>query len=52
MSTTPDAREPAADRRVARTRRLQVNEDWAATAVGLIILALVLVGVISPDLVP
>lgn len=33
-------------------RRFSLNEDWAATAVGLVIFVLCLVGVITPDLVP
>ncbi|MER5625298.1 hypothetical protein [Streptosporangium sp. NPDC002544] len=32
--------------------RTAINEDWAATVVGLVLLALVLVGVIPVGLVP
>jgi hypothetical protein len=36
-----------------RTRpQLRVNEDWAATAVGLLLLLLVLTGVISKGVLP
>ncbi|MDP9845953.1 hypothetical protein [Streptosporangium lutulentum] len=32
--------------------RTAINEDWAATVVGLVLLALVLIGVIPVGLVP
>jgi hypothetical protein len=35
-----------------RDSRLSINEDWAATVVGLILLVLVLTGVIPTGLVP
>ncbi|GIF94918.1 hypothetical protein [Catellatospora citrea] len=37
---------------VARTQRFALNEDWLATAVGLLLVALVLTGVIPTGLVP
>jgi hypothetical protein len=37
---------------VAEHTRAAVNEDWAATIVGLVLLALVLIGVIPTGLVP
>ncbi|WP_267460880.1 hypothetical protein [Pseudonocardia abyssalis] len=40
------------DEGVRAQRRLALNEDWLATAVGLLILALVLTGVIPAWLVP
>lgn len=40
------------DEPVAATRRLAVNEDWAATVLGLVLLALLVSGVVSPDVVP
>jgi hypothetical protein len=45
MSESPD---PA----VAQTRRRVLNEDWAATVVGLLLLALVLTGLLPGWLVP
>ncbi|MFI7417268.1 hypothetical protein [Nonomuraea sp. NPDC049684] len=35
-----------------RESRVAINEDWAATAVGLVLLVLVLAGVIPVGLVP
>ncbi|MBK1787493.1 hypothetical protein [Prauserella cavernicola] len=35
-----------------RSRRWRINEDWAATVVGLMLLALVLAGVVPEGLVP
>ncbi|MEU7819395.1 hypothetical protein [Catellatospora sp. NPDC049111] len=37
---------------VARALRAALNEDWLATAVGLLLVALVLTGVIPTGLVP
>ncbi|GGO22779.1 hypothetical protein GCM10010116_45990 [Microbispora rosea subsp. aerata] len=37
---------------VAEHTRAALNEDWAATIVGLVLLALVLIGVIPTGLVP
>lgn len=37
---------------ITRTRRFVLNEDWAATIVGLLLLALVLTGVLPGWLVP
>lgn len=55
MSDTPAPDRPVPDTpapggAAASARRL--NEDWAATIVGLILLALILVGVIPGWLVP
>lgn len=49
MSETdpPTASSPTAD-----DGRTAISEDWAATIVGLVLLALVLVGVIPVGLVP
>ncbi len=41
--------EPAAE---SPARRAQIGEDWAATIVGLALLALVLLGVIGKGIVP
>lgn len=40
------------DESVRAERRLALNEDWAATVVGLVILVLVLAGVVPAWLVP
>lgn len=32
--------------------RFSLNEDWAATLVGLLLLAACMVGLISPELIP
>lgn len=45
---TPDAVPPPTE----PDSRLAFNEDWAATALGLVLLALVLLGVIPTGLVP
>ncbi|WP_186315783.1 hypothetical protein [Catellatospora sichuanensis] len=37
---------------VTRAQRAALNEDWLATAVGLLLVALVLTGVIPTGLVP
>lgn len=37
---------------VTERTRAAVNEDWAATVVGLVLLALVIIGVIPPGVVP
>lgn len=42
----------APDEGVRTERRTALNEDWAATIVGLLLLALVLAGVIPGWLVP
>ncbi|HEX7301967.1 hypothetical protein [Lentzea sp.] len=42
----------SAEEGVGRERRLAVNEDWAATVVGLVLLVLVLAGVVPGWLVP
>ena len=41
-----------ADSAVTAARRLALNEDWAATVVGLLLLALVLTGLLPGWLVP
>ena len=46
----PDS--PAPDPAVTTARRLALNEDWAATVVGLLLLALVLTGLLPGWLVP
>ena len=43
---------PAEPGRVARDSRLSISEDWAATVVGLALIALTLAGVIPTGLVP
>ena len=43
---------PTPDPAVATARRLALNEDWAATVVGLLLLALVLTGLLPGWLVP
>jgi hypothetical protein len=52
----PDTREvaaaPAPDAEVAASGRRALNEDWAATILGLVLLALVLLGVIAKGMVP
>lgn len=51
MSTSdhsPERPDPA----VARHRRIALNEDWAATVVGLVLLGLVLTGLLPGWLVP
>ncbi|MFD9700062.1 hypothetical protein [Lentzea sp. NPDC059081] len=42
----------SAEEGVGRERRLALNEDWAATIVGLVLLILVLVKVVPGWLVP
>ncbi|MEU1876328.1 hypothetical protein ABZ470_03385 [Streptosporangium sp. NPDC020072] len=44
--------DPPVETAVESEGRTAVNEDWAATIVGLVLLALVLVGVIPVGLVP
>jgi hypothetical protein len=48
--TEPPATEPPAQD--SASPRWTVNEDWAATIVGLVLLALVLAGVITKGMVP
>ena len=43
---------PTPDPAVTTARRLALNEDWAATVVGLLLLALVLTGLLPGWLVP
>lgn len=50
QSTPPDDQSP--DPQVGTTRKLALNEDWAATIVGLALLLLLISGVVSPDVVP
>jgi hypothetical protein len=40
------------DEAVTATRRLALNEDWTATIIGLLLLALVLTGLLPGWLVP
>jgi hypothetical protein len=42
----------SSDDSVTAARRLALNEDWAATIVGLLLLALVLTGLLPGWLVP
>jgi hypothetical protein len=51
---TPVSPPPAGppDSAVTAARRLALNEDWAATVVGLLLLALVLTGLLPGWLVP
>ena len=51
---TPVSPSPPAppDPAVTAARRLALNEDWAATVVGLLLLALVLTGLLPGWLVP
>ncbi len=49
---SPQPNSPAPDPAVATARRLALNEDWAATVVGLLLLALVLTGLLPGWLVP
>ncbi|MBB5872939.1 hypothetical protein F4553_006373 [Allocatelliglobosispora scoriae] len=46
------ADEPPPTTEVARLNRFAINEDWAATVIGLVLLGLVLAGVITTGLVP
>ena len=48
-SATPD---PDRDSTVHAARRTALSEDWAATIVGLVLLALVLTGLLPGWLVP
>ena len=49
---SPQPNSPAPDPAVATARRLALNEDWAATVVGLLLLALVLTGLLPGWLEP
>jgi hypothetical protein len=48
----PRPESPDPDAAVTAARRLALNEDWAATVVGLLLLALVLTGLLPGWLVP
>ena len=48
----PASSRPDSPDHVAAARRLALNEDWAATVVGLLLLALVLTGLLPGWLVP
>lgn len=55
MTVAPDAPGPtttAEPQTVAAANRRAISEDWAATIVGLILVALVLAGVITDGLIP
>ncbi|MFK3979587.1 hypothetical protein ACI2K4_04310 [Micromonospora sp. NPDC050397] len=53
MSEEPDSRSaPSSTPPTAPESRLALNEDWAATILGLALLVLVLVGAIPTGLVP
>lgn len=53
MSTTPPTSASDSDnRRVSHARRTHLSEDWLATIVGLVLLALVLSGVVTDAVVP
>jgi hypothetical protein len=43
---------PASPPEVSRLTRIALNEDWAATIVGLLLLVLILAGVVTKGLVP
>jgi hypothetical protein len=47
-----DRSSPDSDSTITAARRLALNEDWAATIVGLVLLALVLTGLLPSWLVP
>jgi hypothetical protein len=49
---TPVPSRPDPDPAVTGERRTALNEDWAATVVGLVLLALVLTGLLPGWLVP
>jgi len=51
-SPDPSPDSPAAEAAVTAARRGALNEDWAATVVGLLLLALVLTGLLPGWLVP
>lgn len=52
-NTPSDGAAPQADSEPAKRRSgLSLNEDWAAFAVGLVLLVAALVGVIPGDLIP
>jgi len=48
MSAEPPAPAPP----TAKESHFHINEDWAATVLGLVLLALVLIGAIPAGLVP
>jgi hypothetical protein len=54
MSLAPDAPGTAAadPPTVAAANRRAISEDWAATLVGLVIIALVLAGILTDGLIP
>lgn len=49
---TADPPSTAAPPSVAAATRRAISEDWAATVVGLVILALVLAGILTDGLIP
>ncbi|MEE6260760.1 hypothetical protein [Plantactinospora sonchi] len=48
----PEGTDPSAAPPTAAESRFAINEDWAATILGLVLLLLVLVGAIPTGLVP
>ena len=49
---TPSPADPTGTASPDEARRFHLNEDWAATVVGLLLLALVLTGLLPGWLVP
>jgi hypothetical protein len=52
MSESTSGRPAAPDPAVHGARRTALNEDWAATVVGLVLLGLVLAGLLPGSVVP
>jgi hypothetical protein len=53
MSDNPAATDAVADDTTPHAdRRWRINEDWAATIVGLVIVLVVLIGLVPKGLVP
>ena len=53
MSENHAVTDPVADETApSEDRRWRINEDWAATIVGLLILLVVLIGLVPKGLVP